>query len=360
MHEEMIGIPQIMMGQDSEIAVVTHKGAAFPSTLLYEKEETGSVSGYKYAVDSDGRQAEIRGAPAYCREWLQDAMWGALNALHAKAKLNGLRLKASSAVRMPLANIKKGGPRCIESGCNPDFNWRGIANTSKVVFAESPWCYCGVHLHATIHRESYAWKDYPGMIHCLDTLIGIPMEAICFDKGSHLRRRFYGRAGCHRPTQYGPNDAGVEYRVIGGWALQSPALMSLAFGLMRITQGIIFTEKGFSLVNGMLPRSLVEDTINSCNREQAVSIMNNVLLPFFASYIDTSYEHKNKSGHDKYVWEEFPLMNGSKGLRMYKAALGGADLFGNTPVEENWKLGGQFAGHGITAAGWKSTANHVM
>lgn len=355
------GFMQVTFGQDSEIAFVDDNGA-YPSTLLYPDVVKGKSNGtHNWEVGTDGRQAEMRSDPVYCREWMQDCIWHAMYELSHKARVNGLRLECKSAVKMLPKRIKEGGEKCIESGCNPDFDWQSIPNVTRCVFSKAPWCFSGVHQHMTLYKPSYAWTDWAGMIHILDTLVGVPMEAICFDESSKERRKFYGRAGCHRPTEYKKEQKGVEYRVLGGWVLQSPALMSLAFGLFKIAHNLIYYKDTFDKAKALVDRDLVENIINNCDRNSAVDVVKGIILPYLAEVMSgEKLGWEEWTEERRYVWTDNPLGNGTKGLKMYKMALDGADFFSGKSVEENWGTRKQYISHGGTAKGWLMTAQKLV
>lgn len=355
------------IGQDSEFAMADKEGAV-PSTLIYPKavvvddmgEEFGK-QGFRGEVDSDGRQVEIRTNPQYCREYACDEIWLCLRRAVQDAEKRGLKIKCQSATPMSLRRIKEGGDKCVESGCNPDFNYQGIPNSTTHIFSKAPFCFAGVHLHTTIHASSYAFKNWELHIHALDMLIGLTMEAINYDKTSNERRKFYGRAGCHRPTTYKDNAKGVEYRVLGSWVLNSPALMSLAWGMMRVAEGVMFTREMADELNGLMKRSDVEEIINTSDREQAAVAMKKIILPYLDSIMINPYNGAGSGTFDKPVfsWPEYPLQKDMLPRKIYERALNGEDFFGGFSVTDNWMLNDSYRPHGRLTWGWKKSAEAI-
>ncbi len=367
-------MPSTMLGHDCELSFVNGKGQAYPATLLYPKPERGMYNGnqYWYEIGQDGRQAEMRGQAMYCRAWLADGMWHSMSNACQKAKDNGLQVECKSAVPMLMSSIKKGGENCVVSGCNPDFDWKGTPNTTLHVFSKAPYCFSGVHLHASPPKESAIWKNFSKNLHVIDTLVGVTMEAICYDKSSALRRRFYGRAGCHRPTQYGEDNYGgkingVEYRTLGGWCLRSPGLMSLAMGFFKMSVGLAYYPEFLDRAAELLTREEVEGVINNCDREGAAKLVKSKILPFFDDlFMDPTCDCWNMT-HKKntLMYSENPVqhsLRGAKcnGRKVYEMALDGADFFSGTAVDKLWKIGQTYISHAGTAHGWKDTSTKII
>lgn len=64
------------------------------------------------------------------------------------------------------------------------------------------------------------------VVRMMDLFVGVPSLFIDHDSTSKARRQLYGKAGTHRPKDYG-----VEYRATSNFWLQSPKLTSLVYRL---------------------------------------------------------------------------------------------------------------------------------
>ena len=117
-------------------------------------------------------------------------------------------------------------PQAREAGCSPNFN----AYTGK---PNPPPKFTGgmrtgsFHIHVgSLMLQTKEEKDT--MIMWMDVCVGV--SAALFDKDgtSSVRRTLYGKAGEFRPTPYG-----IEYRVLGPYALRSPERMEFVLALME-------------------------------------------------------------------------------------------------------------------------------
>lgn len=72
------------------------------------------------------------------------------------------------------------------------------------------------------------------VIRMLDLFVGVPSILLDNDPSSAARRRLYGKAGSHRPKDYG-----VEYRAIGNFWLASPKMTRLIYQLCTFVVGFV-------------------------------------------------------------------------------------------------------------------------
>ncbi len=117
------------------------------------------------------------------------------------------------------------GKKPWEIGCNPNHDCysEGLNPTANMATGLRTGSF---HLHLghpmlnTIHEKRAAIK-------LLDIFVGCSSVLFDKDETSPARRKLYGRAGEFRPTPYG-----VEYRVLGNWALRSPQATELVWDLV--------------------------------------------------------------------------------------------------------------------------------
>jgi hypothetical protein len=86
------------------------------------------------------------------------------------------------------------------------------------------------------------------------------------------RRKLYGKAGCHRPTDYG-----IEYRALSNYWLKSPMLVSLMHSL--VTDALSAVKSGASKkIIKKLTSKVIRDVINFGKEDIAMEIIENTLM----------------------------------------------------------------------------------
>lgn len=183
-------------------------------------------------------------------------------------------------------------PESKEFGCDPDYNaWTLEENTAPV--CENPnFRSCGGHFHVGhVEGDGNAFLLDPygkvDMIKAMDCVHGI--ISILLDNSSQAsdRRLLYGRAGCHRPTEYG-----IEYRVMSNFWMKSPRLVllmdSLANDAIAIIKKaelpLIIDEIGEERIQTIINCNLVEDAkdayknvIKNYISKQSIDLLNECL-----------------------------------------------------------------------------------
>lgn len=131
-----------------------------------------------------------------------------------------------------------GEEKLWEVGCNPNFNAYLRCQNEPIPFTDTMRT-GSFHLHlghdALAYRGSGKYTQTEDLqtnpnkvlaIKLLDIYLGCASVLFDKDQTSGARRKYYGMAGEFRPTPYG-----VEYRVLGNWALRSPETTRLCFDL---------------------------------------------------------------------------------------------------------------------------------
>ncbi len=93
-------------------------------------------------------------------------------------------------------------------------------------------------------------------IKLMDLYVGASSIVWDNDASAPVRRKYYGKAGEFRPTKYG-----IEYRVLGNYALTCPHLVEMVFELVRLAMRHIEDGTGAAL----LKQFDAEDTIHAIN-----------------------------------------------------------------------------------------------
>jgi hypothetical protein len=168
-------------------------------------------------------------------------------------------------------------PEANEFGCEPDFNAYLLAENEKPWSEDSTFRSCGAHIHVGCLDDDGApikgiefLKDFKGKIDTvksMDLLHGIVSTVLDDSVAATKRKELYGKAGSHRPTEYG-----VEYRVLSNYWMKSPELVMLMDSL---------TKDALTLVNsGKLKEALesvteyvLQDVINNGRVKKATEVM---------------------------------------------------------------------------------------
>lgn len=171
---------------------------------------------------SDNVLTEVAFPPATSVEGLIDEM----REVFAKAQQklgDQFRLYPVAAYDYDRSEVIR-GRKPWQIGCNPSRNaYTGLPNEIKKFTSYMRTGSFHIHIgHPDIDDDD----KVRFMVKLLDIFVGC--ASILFDKdpSSPKRRALYGRAGEYRQTPYG-----LEFRVLGNWALRSPVTTKLALDL---------------------------------------------------------------------------------------------------------------------------------
>jgi len=175
-------------------------------------------------------------------------------------------------------------PEACEFGCSPDFDaWKLIVNPPPS--ARKTFRSCGAHIHVG-HVEGDGndflleplGKVYT--IRLMDLFHGVISTILDNSEEAIERRKLYGKAGSHRPTEYG-----VEYRALSNYWMKSPELVML---MDRLTEDVLRImrdtptadlediDKGPAIIKEV-GEVVIQDIINEGYVDRAKDILENVL-----------------------------------------------------------------------------------
>lgn len=161
-------------------------------------------------------------------------------------------------------------PKAKEFACDPDFDpYDFVINFIPDDAADATLRSCGGHVHIgddyvaeNMDRQSESAK-------VMDIFLGIPSLLIDKDPTSHRRRKLYGKAGAHRPKDYG-----VEYRAIGNFWIAGPNLTRLVYKLVR--DGLdAWKNKHLEAIDW----DAIRNTINDNKKKVAEETLKGLILP---------------------------------------------------------------------------------
>lgn len=169
-------------------------------------------------------------------------------------------------------------PEARMFGCSPDYNAYIPAQNPPAHCNDETFRSCGAHLHAGYVEGSGneflldPWGKITTIL-TMDAVHGIISVVLDNSAEAIKRRKLYGKASSHRPTEYG-----VEYRVLSNFWMKSPELVMLMYRLTDDVLRIVREGNADALVDG-IGRENTEGIINDGLLAEAVKILNEKVRP---------------------------------------------------------------------------------
>lgn len=171
-----------------------------------------------------------------------------------------------------------------EFGCDPDYNaWSLTENEKPFVSDTDTFRSCGAHIHVGGLTKSgkpikgleflQTFEGKIEMVKAMDLLHGIISTVLDQNPASVKRRRLYGKAGAHRPTEYG-----VEYRVLSNYWMSSPQLVMLMDSLTAEAIQMVQAGKHTKLIQ-LVGENDLQIIINEGKADLAMEIINRFIRP---------------------------------------------------------------------------------
>lgn len=172
-------------------------------------------------------------------------------------------------------------PEANTFGCSPAYDAFTISPIERIEASNIDYRTCGGHIH--VGREDF--KSIEGgelidfeskilSVKLFELILGTALTVIDNDPSSKKRKELYGKAGEHRPTQYG-----VEVRSPGNYWLGSPRTVGLVWDLSEIVYNLIFDGKAQDILDKVDENVYVE-AINSFDKKKCLEILTNLnILP---------------------------------------------------------------------------------
>lgn len=158
-----------------------------------------------------------------------------------------------------------------ECGCTPNFDAYGECMNPSPEFSS------GLRSGSFhIHLGNKTLTDFDirhQAIRLLDIFVGVPSIVFDKDKSSGARRALYGKAGEFRPTPYG-----LEYRVLGNFALRSPKMTNLVFDLVNYAMGHVEIGNCKDVIS-RFDSKMIQRAINDGDKKLASAIVRKSGLP---------------------------------------------------------------------------------
>jgi len=174
-------------------------------------------------------------------------------------------------------------PEAQEFGCDPDFNAYTVSMNEKPWCGDSGFRSCGAHIHVGCLDEKGKAIDgleflleFEGKINAvkaMDLFHGTVSTELDSSEAAVKRRELYGKAGCHRPTDYG-----VEYRVLSNYWMKSPQLVMLMDALTRDAMALVGSGKLQKILD-LVGEDELQNVINNGDVEAARKIIELYVIP---------------------------------------------------------------------------------
>jgi hypothetical protein len=173
-------------------------------------------------------------------------------------------------------------PEALEFGCDPDYDaW--IPAMNPAAHCDDPtFRSCGGHIHLGFVEESGNdfLLDPWGKVHTIRTMDAIHgIISVILDNSPQAikRRQLYGKAGCHRPTEYG-----VEYRALSNFWLKSPEMVMLMYRLSGDVLRLMREDRAEKLYTG-IGSERIQDVINNGKVKEARKILDSEIRPVLSA-----------------------------------------------------------------------------
>lgn len=145
-------------------------------------------------------------------------------------------------------------PKACQFGCDPDYCAWELKMNEPPVLDDPTFRSCGGHIHIgcldengeLTHKDAEFLLDPYGkidMVRGMDLFHGIISTILDNSKAAIERRKLYGKAGCHRSTEYG-----VEYRALSNYWTKTPYSSMLMSSLADDVIELIISGKMEDLI----------------------------------------------------------------------------------------------------------------
>lgn len=198
----------ITVGADVEVGLKNHNGQIVSSI--------GKIGGSKFRpllveggnLQEDNVLAEFAIDPSTS----EDDFYQKITQVYQNLRLRMGRLNLEplllTSIRYPMEELTH--PKAIEFGCEPDYDaWKMEVNIPPDPFEVFDLRTCGGHIHVGWDVDPEDIPSKVNLIKMMDLYLALP--AVLLDPDTE-RRSMYGRAGAHRPKDYG-----VEYRTLSNF-----------------------------------------------------------------------------------------------------------------------------------------------
>jgi hypothetical protein len=287
-------------GADPELMVCSPDGelvSAIPLIPGTKQKPTRVKCG---AVQHDNVLAEFNVNPSGTSEEFEHNVREVLRELTKFVAPNRLLVRASADYPKTALDSEE----ALAFGCDPDFDgWTLMMNEFDGTKALESFRSAGGHFHVGYKGPTEEMLSDPygkvEVVKMLDIFQGLPSVLLDPDPTAPKRRTLYGRAGAHRPKEYG-----VEYRALGNFWVRSPALLHLMYELAHTAVELTLQGESGKIITSIGERK-VQKLINSSDRGGAGLVVDSVLQRYLPIQLRSLIS--GLAGHDADLYTAWAL-----------------------------------------------------
>lgn len=273
---------KVIIGSDPEFFMINSTSGKLVSAIPYiegSKEEPTPLP-HGAGIQSDNVAVEfatlpMKDAKTFANH-LRDTFVDTIAALP-----EGHELFVTPSAVFPSSQLQDS--KAKQFGCMPDYCAWDMRTNDVPRHPNEKFRSCGGHIHVgcidetgnPIHEDSQFLLEGMGkvrMVRGMDLFHGIISTIFDNSHESVERRLLYGKAGCHRPKDYG-----VEYRALSSWWTKSPNSSMLVASLTEDVVTVISSGRLEELIDRVTP-DVIRDTINNGDVKKAKEILETVLM----------------------------------------------------------------------------------
>lgn len=184
-------------------------------------------------------------------------------------------------VAVPSANFELDQldhPEAKRFGCSPDYDAYIPAQNPPAHCEDATFRSCGAHVHTGYVEGSGndflldPWGKITTVL-TMDATLGLTSVVLDHSKEAVERRKLYGKAGSHRPTDYG-----VEYRALSNFWMKSPELVMLVYRMTDDVLRLMRENKANTLIES-IGKENIQDIINNGKIDEAIKVLDEKVRP---------------------------------------------------------------------------------
>jgi len=255
----------------------------------YVSSQSANIQGTKHepvalknggTIQRDNVAVEFATPPAVGREDFVEKVRSCLKDAHEMLPKGHTMVVEPSAT---FNEVHLTDPEAQEFGCDPDFNAYTVSMNEKPWCGDSGFRSCGAHIHVgCLDSDGNAIEglefllEFAGKINAIkamDLFHGTISTVFDNSHASVKRRELYGKAGAHRPTDYG-----VEYRVLSNYWMKSPELVMLMDSLTRDAMALIVSGKLQGILD-LVGEDELQSAINNGDVVAAQKMVETYVIP---------------------------------------------------------------------------------
>lgn len=267
---------QITLGCDPEIMLVDRAGNLKSAIGIFNggKHDPEPIKGG--TILHDNVNAEFGVDPEVSFDKLTSGIGNVLSVLAERANKHDLLLSTRCAADFPASELQDEESKVF--GCDPDYDcWKVEENRVPSGAQFRPFRTAGGHIHVG-HEELLNFDNKLNIIRMMDATLGVLSIVVDNSKEASSRRNLYGKAGCHRPTDYG-----AEYRVLSNFWIKSKPICETVLNIAEITVKH-FVESGVDLIS-KLGQSNIVNAINNSDQKAAEKIVLSINVPGYQDLV---------------------------------------------------------------------------